>query len=88
MEPGALVFCFCLFVCLFVWDDAFLCNPGCPGTHSVDQAGLKLRNTPASTSQVLLLKACVTTAWLALVLRNNYVTWYDADDVMDGIFFL
>jgi hypothetical protein len=29
----------------------------CPGTHSVDQAGLKLRNLPASASQVLGLKA-------------------------------
>jgi hypothetical protein len=37
--------------------------PGCPGTHSVDQAGLKLRNLPASGSQVLGLKACATTAW-------------------------
>ena len=27
------------------------------GTHSVDQAGLKLRNLPASASQVLGLKA-------------------------------
>jgi hypothetical protein len=35
-----------------------LCNPSCPGTHSVDQAGLELRNPPASASQVLGLKAC------------------------------
>ncbi|GAB1289332.1 Membrane metallo-endopeptidase-like 1 [Apodemus speciosus] len=28
-----------------------LCSPGCPGTHSVDQAGLELRNLPASASQ-------------------------------------
>jgi hypothetical protein len=34
-----------------------LCSPGCPGTHSVDQAGLELRNPPASASQVLGLKA-------------------------------
>ncbi|GAB1287179.1 Polyadenylate-binding protein [Apodemus speciosus] len=33
-----------------------LCSPGCPGTHSVDQAGLELRNLPASASQVLGLK--------------------------------
>ncbi|GAB1301193.1 Predicted gene 8251 [Apodemus speciosus] len=39
-----------------------LCSPGCPGTHSVDQAGLELRNPPASASQVLGLKACATTA--------------------------
>jgi hypothetical protein len=36
-----------------------LCIPGCPGTQSVDQAGLELRNLPASTSsQVLGLKMC------------------------------
>jgi hypothetical protein len=39
-----------------------LCSPGCPGIHSVDQADLKLRNLPASASQVLELKACATTA--------------------------
>jgi hypothetical protein len=39
-------------------------SPGCPGTHSVDQAGLELRNLPASASQVLGLKACVTTRWV------------------------
>jgi hypothetical protein len=38
----------------------FLCSPGCPGTHFVDQAGLELRNPPASASRVLGLKACAT----------------------------
>jgi hypothetical protein len=38
-----------------------LYGPGCPGTHFVDQAGLELRNPPASASQVLGLKACATT---------------------------
>jgi hypothetical protein len=38
-----------------------LCSPGCPGTHSVDQAGLELRNPPASASPVLGLKVCATT---------------------------
>jgi hypothetical protein len=42
-------------------DRVSLCSPGCPGTHSVDQAGLKLRNRPASASQMLGLKACATT---------------------------
>jgi hypothetical protein len=42
-------------------DRVSLCSPGCPGTHSVDQAGLELRNLPASASQVLGLKACATT---------------------------
>jgi hypothetical protein len=51
----------CLFVCLFVFRNRVsLCSPGCPGTHSVDQAGLELRNPPASASQVLGLKACAT----------------------------
>ena len=36
-------FCFVFFVCLFR-DRVSLCSPGCPGTHSVDQAGLELRN--------------------------------------------
>ena len=38
-----------------------LYSPGCPGTHFVDQDGLKLRNPPASASRVLGLKACATT---------------------------
>ena len=61
----------CLFVCLFTYFfffgflDLFFSrpySPGCPGAHSVDQAGLELRNLPASASQVLELKACATTA--------------------------
>jgi hypothetical protein len=31
-------------------DRVSLCSPGCPGTHFVDQAGLELRNPPASAS--------------------------------------
>jgi hypothetical protein len=52
-----------LFVCLFVFRDRVsLYSPGCPGTHSVDQASLELRNPPVSASQVLGLKAWTTTA--------------------------
>lgn len=29
-----------------------LCSLGCPETHSVDQAGLKLRDLPASDSRI------------------------------------
>jgi hypothetical protein len=54
------LFCFVL----FFWDRVSLYSPGCPGTHSIDQAGLQLRNLPASASQVLGLKACATTARL------------------------
>jgi hypothetical protein len=46
------VFCFLHRVSLY--------SPGCLRTHSVDQVGLELRNPPASASQVLGLKACVT----------------------------
>ena len=53
--------CFVLFVSVFR-DRVSLYSPGCPGAHSVDEAGLKLRNPPASASQVLGLKACATTA--------------------------
>jgi hypothetical protein len=45
-------------------DRVSLSSPGCPGTHSVDQAGLELRNPPASASQVLGLKVCTTTSGL------------------------
>jgi hypothetical protein len=54
------VFCFVLF-CFVFQDRVSLYIPGCPGTHSVEQAGLELRNLPASASQVLGLKACATT---------------------------
>ena len=45
----------------FFQDRISLCSPCCPGTHSVDQAGLELRNPPASASKVLGLKVCATT---------------------------
>ena len=51
------------FLFLFFQDRVSLCSPGWPGTHFVGQASLYLRNSPASASQVLGLKAWVTTAW-------------------------
>jgi hypothetical protein len=51
-----------------------LYGPGCPGTHFVDQAGLKLRNLPASASQVLGLKACTTT-WLEKIFEEPFGTF-------------
>ena len=59
------LFCFVFFV---FRDRVSLCSPGCPETHSVDQAGLELRNPPASASRVLGLKACVITPGLELCL--------------------
>jgi hypothetical protein len=49
---------FCFF---FFFRQGFSVYPWWSGTHSVDQAGLELRNPPASASQVLGLKACATT---------------------------
>jgi hypothetical protein len=71
-----MVFC-CLFGACFLFcfvfrDRVSLYSPGCPGTHFVDQAGLKLRNPPASASRVLGLKACAT-ARLGLVLLLCFV---------------
>jgi hypothetical protein len=53
-----------LFACFWFRDRVSLCSPGCPGTHSVIQAGLELTETclplplclSASASHVLGLK--------------------------------
>jgi hypothetical protein len=76
-------FLFRIFV-LFFRDRVSLCSPGCPGTHFVDQAGLELRNPPASASRVLGLKVCATTAWpgfffLKIYLLLLYVKFSIAD---------
>jgi hypothetical protein len=66
-----LFFVFCFLLLLFFQDRVSLDSPGCPGTHSIDQAGLELRNLPASASQGLGLKACATTAWSENVLSST-----------------
>jgi hypothetical protein len=72
-NPSQITFRF--FVCLFVfWDRVSLCSPGCPGTHFVDQAGLALRNPPASASQVLGLKVCTTMPGLSFFLITHQVS--------------
>jgi hypothetical protein len=53
----------------FFKDRVSLCSPGCPGTHSIDQAGFELRNSPACASQVLGLKTCATIARR----KNNFL---------------
>jgi hypothetical protein len=45
-----------------------------PETHSVYEAGLELRNPPASDSQVLGLKACTTTAWRSQLFKGQKET--------------
>ncbi|GAB1300457.1 Vacuolar protein sorting-associated protein 26C [Apodemus speciosus] len=65
----------------FKVDRVSLCSPGCPGTHSEDQAGLELRNPPASASQVLGLKVCATTTtWLSF--EVNVVVLLHADHLI------
>jgi hypothetical protein len=64
---------FCLFV---FWDRVSLYSPGCPGTHFVDQAGLELRNPPASASRVLGSKACATMPGLNICLINTVLIDY------------
>lgn len=45
-----IVFFVCLF-CVWCFKTGFSqCSPGCPGSYSVDQAGIKLRDLPVSAS--------------------------------------
>ena len=67
---SSLHFSFLVFVFVFP-DTVSLCGPSCSGTHSVVQAGLKLRNPPASASRVLGLKACATTPSEKTILNNE-----------------
>ena len=60
---------FFFFFFFFFFLRRFLCSPGCPGAHSVDQAGLDLRDPPASAFQVLGLKVFASTAWLIIFLK-------------------
>jgi hypothetical protein len=71
------VFIGLLFVCFFFFflvfrDKVSLCSPGYPGTHFVDQAGLELRNPPASSSCVLGLKACTITPSLLFFFLKRF----------------
>jgi hypothetical protein len=64
-----LLFCF-VFCFFFFRDRVSLISSSYPGTHSVDQAGLELRNPPASVSQVLGLKECATTLGISHYFYN------------------
>jgi hypothetical protein len=59
-----------IIIIMVFWDRVSLCSPGCPGTHFVDQAGLKFRNPSASASRVLGLKACATMPGMNSYLRD------------------
>ena len=68
-SPFFFFFFFCLLVFLdrVSLDKVSLCILDCPGTCSVDQAGLEFRDLPATISQVLGLKVCATTAQLFFI---------------------
>jgi hypothetical protein len=51
---------FFVLFCFVFKDRVSLCSPDCPGTCSVDVAGLEIRDLPASASQVLGLKVYVS----------------------------
>jgi hypothetical protein len=84
---GGWVFLFCFVVVVVVFGFGFflggglvqdrisLYSPGCPGTHFVDQAGLELRNLPASASRVLGLTAYATTAQPKATLIRTAFNW-------------
>jgi hypothetical protein len=77
-----MVFCFCFLFLVFP-DRISLCSPGCPEIHSVDQAGLELRNPPASASQVLGLKACATTPGCNVCFEEKFF-WVLSDGCQVG----
>jgi hypothetical protein len=68
LQPSMRLFFFLVFR-----DRVSLCSPGCPGTHSVDQAGLELKNPPASAFQVLGLKACAITPGLVCDFFKEFI---------------
>jgi hypothetical protein len=70
---GWVFVCFCFFQ-----DRVSLCSPGCPGTHSVDEVNFKLRNLPASASQVLGLKVYTTPAHVAIT-SYDYIFIFDVE---------
>ncbi|GAB1296545.1 ATPase family AAA domain-containing protein 5 [Apodemus speciosus] len=61
-----------------------LYSSGCPGTHSVDQAGLELRNPPASASQITLKttegKMKIAPLFLAKKTKRTAVPVFDLDE--------
>ena len=73
-----VVRCFVLFVCLL----GFFCVAlsGCPGIYSVDQSGLRLRDSPASALGELGLKVyttmlvCTHIHPLERVIRNRFLS--------------
>jgi hypothetical protein len=66
---------------MYFWGEGvetgFVCSPGCPGIHSIDQAGLELRNPPTSASQVLGLKVCTTTPGKNVFFKDLFILFFN-----------
>lgn len=72
--------------CLFCSESGFpsLCSPNCPGTHSIDQSDLQLRDhLPVSASRVLGIKGMHPLPRWQYFLKHNpdcllvqYLWWY------------
>jgi hypothetical protein len=60
---GLVWFWFWFFWVFWFFKNRAGCSPDCPGSCAVDQAGLELRDLPASASQVLGLKVYAATTW-------------------------
>jgi hypothetical protein len=65
----------CSYFFFFFRDRVSLCIPGCPGARFVDQAGLELRNLPASASRVLGLKVCATMPGCSYHFESPLLHW-------------
>jgi hypothetical protein len=78
------VFCFCFCFVFFVFDFCFVVVVVVvvvveTGFLCIALGVLKLRNPPASTSQVLGLKVCATTPGLSLIFKVKHV--YDIETI-------
>ena len=61
----------------FFQDRVSLCSLGCPGTHSVDQAGLELRDLPASLNIFLNDSFLVFYALLLCLILKEYFACFE-----------
>jgi hypothetical protein len=78
-KPNQRTHSFFFFFSLFLFferDRVSLYSPGCPGTHFVDQAGLELRDLPASASRVLGTFLYIVVFQRAEVLDWNPVNYF------------
>jgi hypothetical protein len=67
-----VLFCFVLVWFGLFFETGFLCIALAVLALSKDQAGLKLRNPPASASRVLGLKACATTPGILCTFKIHF----------------